>query len=70
MVAREPELSVRAGAGAELECVAHGNPAPSIRWRRIREDKVSQVCSIARKLTLKRFSSVIWIPTALQEWAL
>ena len=41
MVAREPEVSVRAGAGAELECVAHGNPAPGIRWRRIREDKVS-----------------------------
>ena len=42
MVAREPEVSVRAGAGAELECVAHGNPAPSIRWRRIR-DQVSRL---------------------------
>ena len=43
MVAREPEVSVRAGAGAELECVAHGNPAPSIRWRRISEDQVSSL---------------------------
>ena len=34
MVAREPDVSVRAGAGAELECVAHGHPAPSILWRK------------------------------------
>ena len=41
MVAREPDVSVRAGAGTELECVAHGHPAPSITWRRIRDNQVS-----------------------------
>ena len=35
VVARESEVSVRAGASAELECVAHGNPPPQIHWRKI-----------------------------------
>ena len=35
VVAREPDVSVRSGAGAELECVAHGNPPPTIHWRKL-----------------------------------
>jgi len=35
VVARESEVSVRSGSSAELECVAHGNPPPTIRWRKL-----------------------------------
>jgi len=35
IVPREPEVSVKAGSRAELECVAHGNPPPTIHWRRL-----------------------------------
>jgi len=35
IVPREAEVSVKAGSKVDLECVAHGNPAPTIRWRRL-----------------------------------
>ena len=69
MVAREPEVSVRAGAGAELECVAHGNPAPSIRWRRLRVDQVSSLLHFTKLNKRSSFNhcSVTWTLTAHPE---
>ena len=40
IVPREAEVSVKAGSRAELECVAHGNPAPTIHWRRLDGQKL------------------------------
>ena len=65
VVAREPEVSARAGAGAELECVAHGNPAPSIRWRRLRDNQVSVcqeriTCIIAQILWSQHLECALW----------
>ena len=46
MVSREAAVSVRAGGVAELECVAHGHPEPSIVWSRAtQEGKVSSITS-------------------------
>ena len=44
MVSREAAVSVRAGGVAELECVAHGHPEPSIVWSRATQQ--GQVSSI------------------------
>ena len=44
MVSREAAVSVRAGGVAELECVAHGHPEPTIAWSR--GNKQGQVSSV------------------------
>ena len=42
VVSRETEVSARTGSSAELECVAHGNPPPTIHWRKVHPNSQTQ----------------------------
>jgi len=61
VVSRETEVSARTGSSAELECVAHGNPPPTIHWRKVHPNSQTQSLQIGSlgvgsRLVLERVS--------------
>ena len=57
VVARESDVSVRAGSQADLECVATGNPQPILTWRKLRPAEQGHKVTSHQPLTVSHLYS-------------